>query len=206
MATGPCFGCGFELDGDGNLAVVGATDKAWPYTAPGHADPDAVYCDTASGRLWSQPWNLPWGVTAYAKGCGTGAYQPGSAGGAVGTIQACGVNVTFKRDRVYLVTGTVAVQAEVATIFEAANPYKGAILGGVIYNDTIASIMVGQSCVSPYAGYANTFSMSCIVSNNTGGDLVRTWSLRTYGRGLINVRLYSYAEAYLLVQDIGPRL
>lgn len=206
MPSGPCLGCGFELDGDGNMQVVGVTDNPWPYNAPGHTDPDAVYCDTASNRLWSQPWNLPWGIVAYNEGQGTGPYEATGAGNVVGVTPACSVNVTFKRDRRYLITGMTAVQSSVATIFDPGNPFAGALQGACIYNDTIAQIMVGASGVSAFAGYANTYSMSCSVVNATGADLVRTWSLRVVSRGLIQNRLYAYTKAYLMVQDVGPRL
>lgn len=200
MADGPCLGCGFEIDGSGDLQIVGVSDRAWPYVAPGHTDPDGWYCDTGADgveRLWYKPWHLPWGIIASASGSGLGVYANGDGPQAV-----CTISVTLQANRRYLMTGSFAFQADVATIFEQANPFKGAVVGGSIWDYTNNVSMIGASTVAPTAGWGSFITLNRFLAPTS--TITRTYAWRTYAQGLINCRPLNRAETFLLVEDIGP--
>ena len=204
MTTGPCLGCGLSLDGSGNLGITGVTDREWPYTAPGHLNPDGWYCDTGTDgvkRLWHKPWNLPWGILAHSQQAGLGVYANG-----LGPQSVTPIAIPFLKDRITLVTGVFAYQCDVATLFEQSNPYRGARAGGVIWDATAGTDIDGQTFVSPVAGYTNVISLSAMVVNDTGASFTRTWEWRTFAVGLINCRPLNYYQTYLMAQDVGPRL
>lgn len=198
---GPCIGCGLEIDEAGDLQIVGVTDKVWPYTAPGHTDPDAIYCDTDSNRLWAQPWNLPWGKVAGATGSGTGVYANG-----VGPQNVCQITVTLKKDRCYLIQGTFFYNADVRTIFDAGNIYFGAQAGGCIYNTTDSAVVMSQTAVSTGINFAGTVTLNYYYQNNTGADITKTYAWRSLALGLINARPASSPFTGLVCHDVGPRL
>lgn len=202
MATGPCLGCGLSLDVDGNLQVTGVTNNEWPYTAPGHTNPDGWYCDTGTDgveRLWYKPWHLPWGIIGSAFGSGLGVYANGNGPQAV-----CGITVTLQANRRYLMTGSFAYQADVATVFEQANPFRGAVVGGSIWDYTSGVSMIGASTVAPTAGYSNFITLSRYLAPTS--TITRTYAWRSYAQGLINCRPLNRQETFLLVEDIGPGL
>lgn len=204
MTTGPCLGCGFSLDGSGNLILNDTTNQEWPYTAPGHTNPDPWLCDTGTDgvkRLWRQPWNLPWGLKAYAQGSGLGVYANG-----YGPQQVCGVSFTYLKDRVYRISGQMAVQLQASTSASNNASVDWSGYGGAsLWNYTYPGDIAGVTFISPRVGYANVVSMSTIYTNATS-NVTMTIGLRTYAYGYQNARPLNYANTFVVVEDIGPRL
>jgi hypothetical protein len=200
--AGPCLGCGLEITSpDGDLQLEGTTSLAWPYTAPGHTDPDGFYCDPDSNRLWMKPWNLPWGVVARNTGSGTGGYANG-----VGVNSVCSTTFTAVRNRRYRISGGLAVQADVATIFDPTNAAFGNRFGMLIYQPATGSWPVGSTFPSFGAGFSNFLTLQFFYENATAGDIVFTYDLRSYAVGLMNARPVANSSTHLLVEDIGPRI
>jgi hypothetical protein len=152
-----------------------------------------------SPAAWRSPWeDMPKGVVARATGFTTATSYDTD----IGSEARLPISYRLETGRAYMLTGTFIVQALGDT--KANDPASGWV-GGILYNDTNSSQMVGTTWFSLGDGYSNTITLSSYFQH-TGVAINRQFSCRSYSAGFNQARLVGGTNVFLMLQDLGKAI